>query len=96
MRLDDFCALTPSEYEAVCKAWRDEQENIMRDDWERMRLSTVIGIQPHLKKKIAAEKLIPFPWEKHKTEAPQVPAEEARKRFERLTKTNIIQQCPSQ
>lgn len=68
----------------------------MRDSWERMRMLATIIIQPHIKGKMTPGKLLPFPWEKHKTEAPQVSAAEARKRFERLTKTNIIQQCPSQ
>lgn len=86
MRLDDFCQLTPTEFDAVCKAWQEQREQTMQDDWERMRLHATITIQPHLKSKIIPERLLPFPWEKStkKAEAPKVSAEEARKRFERL------------
>ena len=66
LSLDDFCRLTPGEFEAVCKAWHDLHEDEMRDSWERMRMSATIGIQPHIKGKITPEKLLPFPWEKSK------------------------------
>lgn len=70
----------------MCKAWHMHHEDEMHDSWERMRMSATIAIQPHIKGKMTPEKLLPFPWEKRKnTEAPSVSAEEARKRFERLT-----------
>ena len=86
MPLDDFCRLTPDEFGAVCKAWNERQEQLMRDGWERMRMNATIGIQPHVKGRVTPERLLPFPWEKSKkkAEAPKVSAEEARKRFERL------------
>ncbi len=86
LSLDDFCRLTPGEFEAVCKAWRDYEERMMQDSWERMRMNATITIQPHIKGKMTPERLLPFPWEKSKkkAEAPKVSAEEARKRFERL------------
>ena len=87
MRLDDFCQLTPGEFEAVCQSWHDSRERDMQDGWERMRMNAAITIQPHVKGKITPQKLIAFPWEKRmkKAEAPKVSAEEARRRFERLT-----------
>ena len=47
---------------------------------------TAIIIQPHLKKKMTLDKVLPLPWDKgkKKAEAPKVSAEEAKKRFERL------------
>ena len=77
---------TPGEFEAVCKAWGDNEERMMQDSWERMRMNATIAIQPHIKGKMMPERLLPFPWEKSKkkAEAPKVSAEEARRRFERL------------
>ncbi len=65
---------------------KNNEEQIMQDSWERMRMNATIAIQPHIKGKMTPEKLLPFPWEKSKkkAEAPKVSAEEARKRFERL------------
>ena len=72
----------------MCKAWHENQEALIRGDWERMRMNATITIQPHLKKKVTPRQVLPFPWEesKKKAEAPKVSAEEARKRFERLKK----------
>lgn len=50
-------------------------------------MSATIGIQPHIKGKITPQKLLPFPWEHHKAEVPAVSAEEARRRYEKLTKS---------
>ena len=66
MPLDDFCRLTPDEFGAVCKAWNERQEQLMRDGWERMRMNATIGIQPHVKGRVTPERLLPFPWEKSK------------------------------
>ena len=53
-----------------------------------MRMNATITIQPHLKKKVTPRQVLPLPWEesKKKAEAPEVSAEEARKRFGRLKK----------
>lgn len=88
LSLDDFCRLTPGEFEAVCKAWHEQREQVTQDNWERMRMSATIGIQPHIKGKITPQKLLPFPWEQHhKAEVPAVSAKEARRRYEKLTKS---------
>lgn len=60
-----------------------------RDAWERARTVAAIVIQPHLKKgsKITAKQLLPLPWDKKKSrggKAPELTAEEKRKRFEEL------------
>ena len=63
----------------------------MKDGWERMRLLAAYTIQPHVKRKITAKKLLPLPWDKlepqHKKgqEAPRpLSAEESKARFEKL------------
>ncbi len=97
LALDDFCRLSPEEFGAVCKAWHENQEALIRGDWERMRMNATITIQPHLKKKVTPRQVLPLPWEgsKKKAEAPKVSAEEARKRFERLAGLESSKGVPS-
>lgn len=70
--------------------WNDRQDADYKDDWARMRMLAAIVIQPHLKKKITPQKLLPFPWEsateKPKGKAPRLTAAESLKRFEKLAK----------
>jgi hypothetical protein len=35
-----------------------------RMEWERMRLLAAITIQPHCKKKMTPERLLPLPWDR--------------------------------
>lgn len=88
MSLDDWCGLSPDEFGAVCQAYNDKEDARLRDEWERMRLLATITIQPHVKNRLHAEKLLPLPWdgEKKKPSAPPVGKEEAKARFEQLLK----------
>ena len=52
LSLPDFCALTPSEFRAVCDAWGRRNEGLEQGAWERMRLLATITIQPHVKKRL--------------------------------------------
>ncbi len=82
MSYDDFCRLTPGEFEAICGAFYDKEESKRRDDWERMRLLAAIVIQPHVKKKLTPKSLLPFNWDKKKAaDKPLLSKEESRKRF---------------
>ncbi len=81
------------EFAAVYKAYAEQREADFKDDWVRMRLLATITIQPHLakNKKITAEKLLPFPWDRKKArrQDPKVPdltPEQQRKRMEELVK----------
>lgn len=65
----------------------NEREN--REAWERARTIATILIQPHVKKgnKVTPQQLISLPWDKKKHrggKAPELTAEEKRKRFEEL------------
>ena len=87
---DDFCRLTPVEVEHIYKEYREEQDSDYKDQWGRIRMLATIMIQPHLKKKITPQKLLPFPWESdtnglQKKEATITPAQ-SMKRFEELAK----------
>lgn len=58
-----------------------------------MRLLATIVIQPHLRKKVTANNLLKFPWDRekfsHDTESIPVSAEESKRRFEELVKKAI-------
>ena len=56
-----------------------------------MRLLATMTIQPHVKSRLKADKLLPLPWDgpkKPKTEV--VGKEEARKRFEKMINSGKI------
>ncbi len=86
MSHDDFCKCTFGEFESISKAWREMTDGQNRDAWERTRTVAAICIQPHVKKRITPRQLIPLPWDSKKeiprSEAPELTAEEKRKRFE--------------
>lgn len=70
MRLDDFARLSPEDFNACCDAHRAEEEARLHDEWARMRTLATITIQPHVKNRVTAESLLPFPWER-RAEKPQ-------------------------
>lgn len=90
LSFDDFCRLTPVEFEHVYKEFQDKCEVDYKDGWARMRMLATIVIQPHLKKKITPQQLLPFPWEnattKQEESTRQLTAAESLKRFEELAK----------
>lgn len=61
---DDFCRLTPEEFNSVCKAYGDQEQARYKDNWERMRILAAITIQPHVKSKLTPQKLLPLSWDK--------------------------------
>lgn len=64
LSFNDFCLLTPDEFEAICKAWQDTYDAGYREDWERTRVLAAITIQPHVKQRITPQKLLPFAWDR--------------------------------
>lgn len=80
------------EFASVYKAYAEQRETDFKDNWERMRLLATITIQPHLakNKKVTPEKLLPFPWDKKKTnrgaKEKQLTPEQQRERMAELVK----------
>lgn len=86
---DDFCALTPQQFEEVIRADLDTRDAILHDNWGRMRFHACLTMQPHVKRRLRPSELVEFPWEKEdtpKVEAEQVSREEAERRFEERLK----------
>lgn len=84
---DDFCRLTREEFHEIYRAYNEQREADYRDDWQRMRMLATISVQPHTKKKITPQQLLPFTWEKQqKKKQPILTKEEDKKRLENLLK----------
>ena len=85
----EFMAMEPDEFGHVCRAWQRMHDDRERAEWERMRLSATIGIQPHVRKKLTPRQLVPLPWDsegkKNRLKQPEPSAEEKKRRFEELT-----------
>lgn len=90
LSFDDFCKLDYDEFESICKAWSENAETAYRDDWERARLMATICIQPHIKKRITPQKLLPLPWDnarkERKDSKPRRTMPGSRERFEEVKK----------
>ena len=60
MSLDDFCALSPSLFGEVCKAYHEKRETEVHLKYEVARWMTQIMISPHVKGKPK----LALPWDK--------------------------------
>ena len=88
LSIADWCDLSPEEFSEVCRAYNEVEEQRLQGEWERMRLLATMTIQPHVKSKLNAKRLLPLPWDGPKrTEFPNVNKEEARKRFETFVRS---------
>lgn len=93
MSYDDFCKCTFSEFESICRSWREMTEGQNRVAWERARTIATIVIQPHIKKRLTPKQLLPLPWDDKKSnqrnKEPELTGEEKLKRFEHLIGDHI-------
>lgn len=83
MALGDFCDLEPSEFDAVCAAYKEKVERVEREAWERARIMTCIGIQPHVGKKIRPRDIMHLPWDDARAPAEIVNKDEHLARLKR-------------
>lgn len=90
MPYNDFCAITPEEFNHIYRAYSEERTAQYQDSWERMRMLATIIIQPYAKNGLTLQNILSFPWEKKKPEptkaASAVSKEDALKRFEEVAK----------
>lgn len=89
---NDFCRCAPDELEAIFRAYSEVRQEDRQDEWERMRIAATIGIQPHVRRKITPQKLLPFAWNSknkattQKATAENMSPEDRKLRFEKLAK----------
>lgn len=87
MSLFDFKRMTPDDFIEACKAHSRAIGNAERSQWERARMIAAVTVQPHCKKKIDPQKLLPFPWDKKKAQPKteqKASREEIRARYKKL------------
>lgn len=97
MNYDDFLRVDVDAFSEIYKAYHDREENKARGEWERMRLLATISIQPHIKKSITPQKLLPFSWDHENDQDKQVAprrtmtASEQRERMKQLAESQGIE-----
>lgn len=64
MSIGDFDLCTPHEFSVIAEGWHDYETMRMRDAWERTRMTCLCMLQPYSKKKLRAEDVLEFSWEK--------------------------------
>jgi hypothetical protein len=79
---DDFCALSPGEFNQVNRCWAEREKERLHGEWERTRVLATVFVQPHLKKQMDPRKLLPFPWDATARKGPV--KKSTRERFEEL------------
>lgn len=60
---NDFCLLTPFEFQAVLDARSKADERRSRDLWECMRVLAAVDVSPFSKGNVSPRKLMKFPWD---------------------------------
>lgn len=82
-------ALTPNEWHAVAKAYSDNRDAKLRDDWNRARMHAFMLIQSQTKEYLTPSKLLRFPWDKDdaKSDVEIIDKEQSKMRFTKLIKT---------
>lgn len=85
MSEEDFLNCTPYYFRLRLHGMRKAQTQQYRNQWELSRWMAATMIAPHLKKPIAPQKLISFPWEVEQAENVQEVIEKYRHIFNKLT-----------
>ena len=66
MCYDDFGRLDFEEFAAVYNAYVTQRDFDYKESWERIRVCSVLLLQPHMKRgsTISPQQLLPLPWDK--------------------------------
>lgn len=56
--------LTPRSFSNASKGFFELRKEDIRTSWEQVRVIAHVTASPHLKNKIKAQELLPFPWDK--------------------------------
>lgn len=86
---EDFCLLTPFEFQAVLDAYSEAEKSRSRDMWECMRVLAAVDVSPFSKGRVTPKSILSFPWdsEKHGEEHQKtVSKEDDKARLENLMK----------
>ncbi len=62
MSMEDFCRLTPGEFDAIYGEWRTGQDSAMQGEWERCRWICYFILKPYAKKSLRPTDIFTFDW----------------------------------
>lgn len=65
MRVDDFLALTPQQFDTVYGTWKDRQDMLMESEWQQTRMM-IWGILKPYSKSLVPSDIFPLPSDKTK------------------------------
>lgn len=87
---DDLLSMTTDEFAVAQKAFSDKVNEEAKEKWHRLRTLASILIQPHVKKRITPQQLIPLPGDKKRNRVgTKKPERSTLAKFEKLvTVTN--------
>lgn len=83
MSYEDFCLCTPSEFSAVADNWRQREDALNRRSWEQVRNIMMAQLQPYSSKRLRAQDIMKFDWDKKKT-PPRTVEKSTRERMEEM------------
>ncbi len=63
MSYDDFMWADFEEFQCIYDAWRESQEELARDEWERARTVAFICIGPYVSKNTSVKDILHLPWD---------------------------------
>lgn len=63
MTFDDFCRLTPGEFDAIYGEWRKGQESHIQGEWERCRWICYYILKPYARKSLKPTDVFSFDWD---------------------------------
>lgn len=64
MSMDDFCRCTPSQFKEAFRYSQELEERRRRGAWSRTRTACLCALQPYSNRRLRAEDVMVFPWEK--------------------------------
>lgn len=86
--MQEFCLLTPDEFNAIYEEWKAEQEDIVHGQWERCREICYYILRPYAKKSLRRTDVMRFSWDSPTTggrvKMTKKQKERDRKEFEQL------------
>lgn len=90
MSVDDFEGMDTDEFQAVCTAFNEHEDNLRHDAWERARIVGTLSVSPYVKGKANPMRILPLPWDgaqKRKPSRPIPGKAEDKRRLEALMKS---------
>lgn len=81
MSRSDFEDCTPTEFHAIHTAWAEREQHREQTLWEQVRILALCTLQPHSSQPLKPSDILPLPWDKSPSSAPELTPEERAARY---------------